>query len=114
MNSILVVVDRLTMMAIFIAMTTSFTAGELARLYITRVFSKHGPPDNIISNRGSEFTSSFWKSCTKLLDIDSNFSTAFHPETDGQTERVNQVLEQYLRIYTNYPKTDWCSLLPLA
>lgn len=114
MNSILVVVDRLTKMAIFIPTTTSLTAGELAQLYVTHVFSKHGLPNNIISDRGSEFTSSFWKSFTKLLSIDSNFSTAFHPETDGQTERVNQVLEQYLRCYTNYQQTDWCDLLPLA
>ena len=113
-NSILVIVDRLTKMAIFVPTTTSLTAEELARLYVHHVFSKHGVPTSIISDRGSEFTSEFWRSFTKLLDIDLHLSTAFHPETDGQTERVNQVLEQYLRLYSDYQQSNWSELLPLA
>ena len=113
-NSILVVVDRLTKMAIFIPTTTDLTSDELAQLYLTHVFSKHGLPLSIISDRGSEFTSRFWKAFTTLLRIDLHLSTAFHPETDGQTERVNQVLEQYLRLYSDYQQTQWAKLLPLA
>ena len=113
-NSILVVVDRLTKMGIFIPTTTNLTAEELAQLYVTHVFSKHGLPNNIVSDRGSEFTSRFWRAFTSLLGIDLHLSTAFHPETDGQTERVNQVLEQYIRLYTDYQQKEWVKLLPLA
>lgn len=107
-NSILAVVERLTKMAVFIPTTTSLTAEELAPLHVTHVSSKHGLPNNNVSDRGS-VTSSFWKSFTKLLNIESHFSTAFHPET-----RVNQVLEQHLITYTDYRQSNWCSLLPLA
>lgn len=79
------VVDRLTKMVIFIPMTTSLTAEELARLFKTHVFSKHGVPDDIVSDRGSEFMSNFWTSFNSLLGVKLNFSTAFHPESDGQT-----------------------------
>lgn len=113
-NAILVIVDRLTKMAIFVPTSTSMDAAELAQLYVTHVFSKHGLPLNIVSDRGSEFTSRFWRSATTLLGIDLQLSTAFHPETDGQTERVNQVLEQYLRLYADYQQKEWAKLLPLA
>lgn len=107
-------VDRLTKQAIFIPTSTDLTAQELAALYLSHVFSKHGLPNNIVSDHGSEFTSSFWKEITTTLGIELHLSTAFHPETDGQTERVNQVLEQYLRIYGNYRQSNWVQLLPLA
>ena len=68
----------------------------------------------IVSDRGSLFVSSFWESLCGILKIKSNLSTAFHPETDGQTERVNQVLEQYLRMYVSYHQDDWDTWLPLA
>ncbi|KAK4684314.1 putative transposase, partial [Tremellales sp. Uapishka_1] len=113
-DAILVVVDRLTKMAIFIPSSTTVTAMDVADHYVTHVFSKHGLPNDIISDRGSEFTSSFWKSLASNLGIQSNFSTAFHPQTDGQTERVNQSLEQYIRLYTNYKQSDWSKWLPLA
>lgn len=113
-DSILVVVDRLTKMAKFIPTTTSLTAEELARLYLRHVFSKHGVPHDIVCDRGSEFTSKFWKTFTRLMGVQMNFSTAFHPQTDGQTERVNQAVEQYLRIYTTYQQDDWLDHLPLA
>ena len=113
-NSILVIVDRLTKQAIFVPTTTGLTAETLASLYLKHVFSKHGLPDTIISDRGSEFTSDFWRAITSALGIELHLSTAFHPKTDGQTERVNQILEQYLRIYGDYSQTDWVDLLPLA
>lgn len=113
-NTILVIVDRLTKMALFIPTTTSLNAEELAQLYVTHVFSKHGIPTSIVSDRGSEFTSCFWRAFTQLLHIELELSTAFHPETDGQTERVNQVLEQYLRLYTDYKQKEWAPLLPVA
>lgn len=113
-DCILVIVDRLTKMTIFIPTNMTMTAEDMARLFIVHVFSKHGVPQDIISDRGTTFTSRFWRTFTSLLGIDLNFSTAFHPRTDGQTERVNQSLEQYLRQYSNYQQDDWADLLPLA
>lgn len=111
---ILVVVCRLTKMALFIPTYKTATSIDLAKLFLRHVFSKHGVPQDIISDRGRHFVSNFWSSLCDHLRIKSNLSTAYHPETDGQTERVNQILEQYLRFYVNYEQDDWVSLLPLA
>jgi hypothetical protein len=113
-DAILVIVDRLTKMGIFIPTHTGITAEELAKIFLSNVFAKHGLPADIISDRGSEFTSEFWRSLSAALGIKLNHSTAYHPETDGQTERVNQSLEQYLRVYCNYQQDDWSTLLPMA
>ena len=113
-DCILVIVDRLTKGALFIECNATDDAPKLALLYLKHVFSKHGVPHDIISDRGKLFVSKFWSSLCKLLGIKSNLSTAYHPETDGQTERVNQSLEMYIRIYCNYQQDDWVPLLPLA
>jgi hypothetical protein len=113
-NAIYVCVDRFTKMAHFTATTTEITAEGTASLYIRNVLRLHGLPNDIISDRGSQFTSKFTKALLKLCDIHGNLSTAFHPQSDGQTERVNQVLEQYLRIFCHYQQDDWYDLLPLA
>ena len=113
-DSILVIVDRLTKMALFIPTHKTLTTPQLTRPFIEHVFSKHGTPQDIVSDRGRHFISRFWATLCNALHIQSNLSTAYHPETDGQTERVNRILEQYLRIYTNYQQDDWCELLPLA
>ncbi|CDO78129.1 hypothetical protein BN946_scf184860.g1 [Trametes cinnabarina] len=78
------------------------------------VFSKHGVPSHVTSDRGSEFVSHFFRSLGKALDMRLHFTSGYHPEGDGQTERVNQTLEQYLRVYTNYQQDNWSQLLPLA
>ena len=111
---ILVVVDRLTKEAHFIPCENEITAPHLASLFLQHIYRIHGLPTDIVSDRGSLFTSKFWKSFVKLLDIQPNFSTAFHPQSDGQTEIVNATLEQYLRIYCNYQQDDWEFHLPLA
>jgi transposase InsO family protein len=113
-DSILVVVDRLTKMAIFIPTDTTITAQELADLFVRHIFSKHGIPADIVSDRGSKFTSHFWTALSQALKIQQALSTAYHPETDGQTERINQILETYLRHYVNYEQDDWFRYLPLA
>ena len=113
-DAILVVVDRLTKMAIFIPTTKSMPASDVAALFVQHVIRIHGLPSNIVSDRDPIFTSHFWRRLLVLLGIHANRSTAFHPQTDGQTERLNSVLEQYLRIYCDYQQTDWASLLPLA
>ena len=113
-DTILVIADRLSKAALFIECHSTDNAPTLAKLYLKHVFSKHGAPSDIVSDRGKLFVSKFWSSLCALLGIKSNLSTAYHPETDGQTERINQILEQYIRLYTNYQQDDWVSLLPLA
>jgi len=81
---------------------------------LVEVFTKHGTPIDIVSDRGKHFISRFWQSLFQLLGIKANISTAYHPETDRQTEWVNQILEQYLWVYINYQQDDWVNLLPLA
>jgi len=113
-NAIFVVVDRFTKMAHFIPTTTNITAEGTADLYMQHIFRIHGFPKDIVSDRGTQFTSKFWSRLMELCDVKQNLSTAYHPQSDGQTERVNQVLEQYIRIYCNYQQDDWHRLLTLA
>ncbi|MBW0556820.1 hypothetical protein O181_096535 [Austropuccinia psidii MF-1] len=113
-DSILVVVDRFSKMAIFIPAYGTITCLELAQIFISHVFSKHGLPVSIVGDRGPLSVSSFWTNLCQQLKISRDLSTAFQPETDGQTERVNQLLEQYLWTYVSYHQDDWCTWLPLA
>jgi transposase InsO family protein len=113
-DSIMVVVDRRTKMAHFIPCSETITAAETAQLFLSHVFKLHGLPDSIVSDRGPQFRSAFWKEILKLLKIKPLLSTAYHPETDGQTERINQVLDQYLRCYVDYLQDNWMELLPYA
>ncbi|CDO76909.1 hypothetical protein BN946_scf184594.g16 [Trametes cinnabarina] len=111
---ILVIVNRLTKQGIFIPTHDTLMASELADLFIMHVFSKHGVPSHVTSDRGSEFMSHFFRSLGKALDMHLHFTSGYHPEGDGQTERVNQTLKQYLRVYTNYQQDNWSQLLPLT
>ncbi|MBW0564030.1 hypothetical protein O181_103745, partial [Austropuccinia psidii MF-1] len=86
-------------MAIFIPTYGLITALDLAQIFISQVFSKHGLPVSVVSDRCSLFVSSFWTNLCQKLKISRDLSTAIHPETDGQTERENQILEQYLWMY---------------
>jgi len=113
-DTILVVVCCLTKMALFIPTFRNIDAEDLAHIFLSQVFAKHGTPTDIISDRGKHFISQFWKSLCQLLGIKANLSTAYHLETNGQTELVNQILEQYLWVYINYQQDDWVNLLPLA
>ncbi|MBW0510549.1 hypothetical protein O181_050264 [Austropuccinia psidii MF-1] len=113
-DSILVIVDRFPKMAVFIPTMSSVTSLDLAHLFIKNIFSKNGLPSRIFSDRGSLFVSFFWTNLCQKLKITRDLSTAYHPETDGQEERVNQILEQYLWMYVSYHKDDWKTRLPLA
>jgi IS30 family transposase len=113
-SAILVVVDRLTKQAIFIPTHDTVTSAQLAHLFLLHVFSKHGVPSHVTSDRGSEFVSHFFRSLGQALDMKLHFTSGYHPEADGQTERTNQTLEQYLRVYCNYQQDNWSHLLPLA
>lgn len=113
-DSILVITDRLTKYGYFIPYKEASTAESLMFTFLRTIVSNHGLPKSIISDRGSVFASKFWQSLTAQLGAKHKLSTAFHPQTDGQTERLNQTLEQYLRCYINYQQDNWVSLLPLA
>ena len=113
-NAVLVVVDRFTKYAVFIPCTTRTTGEETAHLYIDRVLSHFGIPESIISDRGTQFTSSFWNTFWPAIGCTPTLSTAYHPQTDGQTERVNSVLEQYIRTFCSFRQDDWDLLLPLS
>ncbi|MBW0514848.1 hypothetical protein O181_054563 [Austropuccinia psidii MF-1] len=113
-DSILVIVERFSKMAVFIPTMSSITSLDLAHLFINNIFSKHGLPSIIVSDRGPLFVSSFWTNLCQQLKISRDLSTAYHPETDGQAERVNQVVEQYLWMYFSYHQDDWNIWLPLA
>jgi len=113
-TDILVVVDRLTKQAIFTPTQRSIDATGLAEDFVRNVFSKHRVLTYVTSDRGSEFVSKFFKALALTLDMKLHFTSGYHPEANGQTERTNETLEQYLRIYYNYQQSDWVQLLPLA
>src|ERR1700720_3944057 len=112
--SILVVVDRLTKQVIFILTHDTITSQELAQLFVIHVFSMHGIPSHVTSNRSVEFVSHFFRSLGKAWNMKLHFTLGYHFEGDGQTESTNQTLEQYLRIYCNYQQDSWYELLTLA
>jgi hypothetical protein len=113
-DSILVITDQLTKYGLFVPYMESSTAEELAYIFLREVVSNHGMPTGIISDRDKWLTSKFWTSLVGQLGIKQKMSTAYHPQTDGQTERLNQTLEQYLRCYVNYRQNNWVELLPIA
>ena len=113
-DSILVIVDRLTKMVHYEPVQTTITAPALVEVILNVVVRHHGLPDSIVSDRGSVFTSKFWSSLYYFLSIKRRLSIAFHPQTDGQTERQNSTMEAYLRAFVNYEQDNWARLLPMA
>src|SRR5258705_866102 len=111
---ILVIMDRLTKQLLFIPTHDTVDAPQLAQLFLTHVFSKHSTPGHVTSNCRTEFVSHFYSSLGTILSMKLHFMSGYHPEGDGQTEWINQVLEQYLWAYTNYQQDNWALLLPLA
>jgi hypothetical protein len=113
-DSILVIVDRLTKFSYFIPYQESTDAEQFAYIFLRNIVSIHGLPTEILSDRGPPFASKFWQSLMDHMGLNHRLSTAFRPQTDGQTERMNQILEQYLRCYINYEQNDWVEKLPTA
>ena len=113
-DSILVVCDRFSKMSHFVVTTEKTTAEELARLFRDNVWKLHGLPKSVISNRGPQFAAGLTKELNKMLGIETKLSMAYHPQTDGQTERTNQELEQYLRMYVNHRQNNWSEWLAMA
>ena len=113
-DSIWVIVDRLTKSAHFIPVKVTYSADNLAKLYISEIVRLHGVPLSIISDRGTQFTSMFWRTLHAKLGTRLDFSIAFHPQTDGQSERTIQVLEDMLRACVIDFGGHWDKFLPLA
>jgi len=113
-DAVFVVVDRFTKRAHFVPTFTSLAASGAAKLFRDHVWTQHGWPKKIVSDRGQQFAAKFTLELNKLLGIQTALSTAYHPQTDGQTERTNQELEQYLRLYTNFMQDDWSDWLSSA
>ncbi|KAL0561659.1 hypothetical protein IC582_002099 [Cucumis melo] len=108
-----VVVDRLTKSAHFILGKSTYTASKWAQLYMSEIVRLHGVPVSIVSDRDARFTFKFWKGLQAAMGTKLDFSTTFHPQTDGQTERLNQVLENMLRAYALEFPGSWDSHLHL-
>ena len=113
-DSILVIVDRLTKMVHYKPVKVTINAPGLAEVIFDVIVRHHGLPDSIVTDRGSLFTSKFWSSLCYFLSIKRRLSTAFHPQTDRQTERQNSTMEAYFRAFVNFKQNDWARLLPMA
>jgi hypothetical protein len=113
-DSIWEIADRLTKVAHFIPVKTTYTGAKLAELYMSRIVCLHGVPKKIVSDRGTQFTSRFWGKLHESMDTRLNFSSAYHPQKDGQTERTNQILEDMLRACALKHGGSWDKSLPYA
>ena len=113
-DAIVVFVDKLTKMAHFTATTTTVAGPQLADIFMHEVVRLHGVPSVIVSDRDPRFTGGFWRALTLRIGIQCRYSTAYHPQTDGQTERLNRTLEQMLRAYVNSRHNDWDQFLDSA
>ena len=113
-DAICVFVDKLTKMCHLCPTTSEATAGDTAQLFVDYVWRYHGLPRKIISDRGTQFTSSMFRDICSLLNIEQGLSSAFHPESDGQTERLNRTMEEVLRHYVNPTQDDWDRWLPVV
>ena len=110
-DTILVVVDKLTKMVVYIPMIEASSAAEVAVLLLQNVVRHHGYPESIVSDRDVRFTSKLWKSMWRQLGTSLRMGTAYHPQSDGQTERANRTLEESLRAFINVNQTNWDTLL---
>lgn len=113
-NTIFVVVDRLSKYAHFMALAHPFTTKDVAEVFLNHVYKLHGMPVKIVSDRGAIFVGVFWKEFLSLLGVELLYSTAYHPETDGQSEVVNRCLQCYLRCSVGKKPHSWSQWLGLA
>ena len=114
MDAIVVIVDRFTKMVRLKATTTNVSSEGIAKIYRDDIWKLHGVPRKILSDRGPQFASKFMEEFTKVLGIKRQLSTAYHPQTDGQMERINQEIGTFLQHYMNYQQDDWTNWLAAA
>jgi hypothetical protein len=113
-NAVMVAVDTLGKCAHFIETHTTITASGATQLYLNHIWKLHGLPEGMVSDRSPQFVTEFMRELYRLLDICMASSTTYHPQTNGQTERVNQELEQYIRIFVSERQDNWNELLLLG
>jgi hypothetical protein len=113
-DAIIVMVDKLTKMVHFAPTTSSFTAADAAEIFVNKVISVHGLPTKIITDRGQNFNGEFWQEICRIWGVEKAASTAFHPQSDGQSEKTNDTLQVMLRHYVTADHTDWDKHLPAA
>lgn len=113
-DTILVVIDKLTKYAHFICLAHPYTATTVAHLFLNNIYKLHGMPTVIISDRDRIFTSALWQEPFKLTETTLNMSSSYHPQTDGQTERLNQCLETYLRCMVHSCPGKWAQWISLV
>ena len=112
-DMLFVVIDRLSKQSYSIPCHKTITARGMAELFLKYIWCREGYPDSIVSDRGPQFISSFWAEVCRILGIKIKLSTAFHPQTDGQTEIMNQYIDQRLRPFVNHYQDNWSSLIPM-
>jgi hypothetical protein len=112
-DAIMVVVDKLSKYAHFVLVKSNCKEIDISNIFMKDIFILHGMPREIISERDTKFTSSFWKSLMAGFETKLLFSTTYHPQMDGQTERVNQILEDMLRMHAMHHPKKWQDFLPL-
>jgi transposase InsO family protein len=110
----MVVIDKVSKIAHFIPINSTFKAINIAEIFMKEIFRLHGIPKMVISDRDVKFTSSFWKELFAGLNINLNFSTSYDPQTDGQTERTNQIVEDMLYMYVRTKPNKWKHYLHLV
>jgi hypothetical protein len=110
----MVVVDRFSKYSHFVPLLHPFTAQQVAQSFLDNIYRLHGMPTTIVSDRDRIFTSTFWRELFSLAHVKLSMSSAYHPQSDGQTERVNQCLETYLRCFVHSCPKQWIRWLPLA
>ena len=113
-DAICVIIDRASKQVILIACDRFITSAQLAKFFLIHVFAKHRVPSHVTCDHGTEFVSTFFHSLGDLLSMKMHYTSGYHPSADGQTERMNQTLAQYIRMYCAYQQDDWHELLPLT
>jgi transposase InsO family protein len=113
-ESIWVIVDRLTKVAHFIPVKTTYSRAMIIELYMSQIVCLHGVPKKIVSDQGSQFMSKFWEKRHESMDTKLNFSSAYHPQNDGRIKRSNQILEDMLRACALKYGKSWDKILPYA
>jgi hypothetical protein len=112
-HHVAIVVCYFTKMRYFIP-TTGLTAAELANAFVARIYAFYGAPNTIISDRGTQFISGFWRKLSARFSIILKHSSAYYPKINGQTEKINTILKQYLKAYMNFRQNNWVDWFPLA
>ena len=107
-------VDRFSKMVHFRAAGANVSAADVAYMFLDCVLSRYGVPEQVISDRDPRFVAHFWRALMEILGTQQSLSTAYHPETDGQSERMHRTVEQVLRCYTSPLQRDWDMFLPAA